>query len=1045
MFKHRLTFLFAFVFLLQAELIRSQGLQPVCQNYNTIDYIEDLEFHSAVEDNRGTIYFATNFGVLIYKGERKSQAKGWDFLLLPEPDIIYSLYFDSRNNRLYVGGETQMGYFELKNYFTGTYTSLNEKRSEEAKNTPVWHINKVNNSIVFHTVKALLVYENGNLKSIPAPAESIFHNVFEIEKGKLLINTITKGWYVFDGKLSPLKGSEQLPQDKCYGVLPSLEPEHWQFFYRNEGVFKAGINDKSISGIEKISTPAFDKFLSETQLYAVQYSARSQYLVLATLNKGAFIVSTNRSHTTEMLDLGNIVSETSASTNIKSAMGLFFDKQKNTWILGKTNLSIVPSDLSMFFNELAGVTVLDMCTTRNETLIATENGLFKLSNEFHTAKALSKISEEVYKKIESKGDSVFCLRDFGLNIYTRQKMTLGASELFLNDFCITDKDMLIATESGLISSGKGKIVLEKENILQVVEWNNNYYVISEEQGVKVLDNTLKVTTTIPYNKHFKTLNLARLFVYNSSIILRNVDNTFKLENNTFVPLDPDDARKVWAHGAISLPPTNDQTEKGKPMEFTFEYDGQNNTYLYLTTTNETYLANSFKSSVEINDIVSAGSSYLVGTKSGLFLSPLYITGKPEEKVHIFNFVADSIQYELESEIFIPYNKSKNIDVFFSLSGFYNKADNTSYKYRLIGYDSLWKDNYLTRLQFSHLPPGNYTLEIKANYGNALETPTSYIQFIIGKPWWQTWWAIALLVLSTILLIYAIVQLSIYRLKKSKIKLEKIVTERTLEIATQKNEIEHKNKEITDSINYAKRIQSALLTDENYLQETFPNAFVLYIPKDIVSGDYYWFNNINGIECIVVADCTGHGVPGAFMSMLGVAKLNEIKAENIHQPDRMLNRLNRLIFETLGQGKPNTDSRDGMDMSIITIDRQNNRLQYAGANRNLIIVNRENKTHEEIKPTKLPVGGSQYGPDRDYEMHSLPIQKGYSYFLSTDGYADQFGGPNGKKFMTKKLNELYIQVSSASSQEQKQILTDTYLAWKQNVEQVDDVCIFGISF
>ncbi|HEY1038149.1 MAG TPA: hypothetical protein VGF30_02015, partial [Bacteroidia bacterium] len=354
--KGNLKVIFVFIFLLGFVYGHAQNLQPVCQNFNTTDYIEDQEFHCGVADNRGTVYFGTNFGVLVYKGERKAKAKGWDFLLLPDADIIYSLYLDTVQNRLYVGGEKELGYFELSNYYTGKYVSLNHLRSGEIKNTQVWHINSVNGKLVFHTIKGLLVYDNNKFEILPAPADAIFHNVFEYQPGKLLINTITKGWHVYDGKLTALKGSELLPQDKCYGVLGSMQPEHYLLFYRNSGVYNVWLQDKSISNVKKVSSDSFDQFLSETQVYSTIYSGRIDYLLLGTLNKGTFIVKNTEIPGPEYFDTKNIISETSPATNIKSTLGFFADKKKNVWVLGKTNLSILPADISMYYSELAGVT-----------------------------------------------------------------------------------------------------------------------------------------------------------------------------------------------------------------------------------------------------------------------------------------------------------------------------------------------------------------------------------------------------------------------------------------------------------------------------------------------------------------------------------------------------------------------------------------------------------------------------------------------------------------------------------------------------------------
>lgn len=270
-------------------------------------------------------------------------------------------------------------------------------------------------------------------------------------------------------------------------------------------------------------------------------------------------------------------------------------------------------------------------------------------------------------------------------------------------------------------------------------------------------------------------------------------------------------------------------------------------------------------------------------------------------------------------------------------------------------------------------------------------------------------------------------------------LEQQVMERTLEIMEQKEVIEEKNKEILDSIHYAKRLQEAILPDPALLSQVFPQNFILYYPKDIVAGDFYWF--LNGAKPVVVcADCTGHGVSGALMSMLGMSLLNQIvEANGILEPDAILNRLHRSVIEALRQRE--SESNEGMDIAVCVFDETKKKLRYSGANRPLWLVrNRELIT---LHPDKMPVGGLQFADRPPFTMHELELIPGDRIFLFTDGYADQFGGLHGKKLMTKNLKDLLIAHAEQPVEIQSRMLHDHFYSWKGDQEQVDDVLLMGI--
>lgn len=266
--------------------------------------------------------------------------------------------------------------------------------------------------------------------------------------------------------------------------------------------------------------------------------------------------------------------------------------------------------------------------------------------------------------------------------------------------------------------------------------------------------------------------------------------------------------------------------------------------------------------------------------------------------------------------------------------------------------------------------------------------------------------------------------------------------RTAEVVKQKEIIEEKNKHITDSIIYAKRIQEAILPPEEVFCNYLHNSFVLYKPKDIVSGDFYWIERKENKILFAVVDCTGHGVPGAFMSIIGFNGLNQIVNEyNITQPAEILNQLNLIITNTLRQREEDSKIRDGMDMSICCIDLENNRLEFAGANNPIFIV-RNNKVIE-VTADHHPIGNFIGEDQFRFTNHEITLFANDRIYLSSDGYADQFGGPHGKKLKYTQFRDILLSNHHRPMLEQKQLLDKLFEEWRGELEQIDDVCVIGV--
>jgi serine phosphatase RsbU (regulator of sigma subunit) len=262
------------------------------------------------------------------------------------------------------------------------------------------------------------------------------------------------------------------------------------------------------------------------------------------------------------------------------------------------------------------------------------------------------------------------------------------------------------------------------------------------------------------------------------------------------------------------------------------------------------------------------------------------------------------------------------------------------------------------------------------------------------------------------------------------------------VVSQMSTITHQKKELTDSIEYAYRIQCALLPPEHYLNQCLPNSFILYMPKDVVSGDFFFVEQANGYTVVAAVDCTGHGVPGAMMSVIGYNLLNQaVKINRITRPSDILGFLDVGVTEILRQAHNESGVKDGMDLSVVSIDNQMRTFEYAGAYNSIYYIH--NKELIEVKADKFPIGVNEDEVGDVYTNNGLPVSKGDMVYLFSDGYADQFGGPKGKKLKYKQLEEILIQVCDEPVDVQKQYLKKRFLDWKGNEEQVDDILVIGI--
>jgi serine phosphatase RsbU (regulator of sigma subunit) len=382
-----------------------------------------------------------------------------------------------------------------------------------------------------------------------------------------------------------------------------------------------------------------------------------------------------------------------------------------------------------------------------------------------------------------------------------------------------------------------------------------------------------------------------------------------------------------------------------------------------------------------------------------------------------------------------------------------------YRYMLSGYDKDWSPvTDKTTAVFGNIFEGTYTFSVKASSPDGVWSEPLTYRFKVLPPWYRTWLMYFVYAVVLISGLYTFYRWRVARLKKENLLLEEKVKLRTIElqqanteiqaqrdlVTKQKDHIEEIHKEVTDSIHYAKRLQTSALPNLKELRERFTDLFILFKPKDVVSGDFYWFAVSGDRIIFTVADCTGHGVPGAFMSMLGISLLKEIVIKGeMTRPDLILNLLRDEIIKALGQTGLSGEQKDGMDISLCSVNITTLELQWSGANLPCLIV--RDGDMSELKGDKMPI--AIYEKMDSFTLQEFKLQKNDIIYLSGDGYHDQFGGPHNKKFMSKRFKELLLSISNMPMEKQKEILNDKIENWETGYEtkyqQTDDITVMGL--
>jgi len=1113
---------FAFSFPIHSQ-VNQNGI-PLIKNYSPDEYRAHSQNWSIVQDKRGLMYFANNFGLLQYDGAN------WKLYINEISSELRSLAVDDYGT-IYYGGAQDFGIMVPDSIGNLEYKSIYKiYNSGEADFNLIWNIKIVggfaffqSNEKIFRVKVPINLSKTENIKNkiTVFEPEKAFHWSFNVYN-KLYVREFEKGLLVLDGdKLKLVPGGEVFANERVYAMLPYQNGKI--LICSREGglyIFDPEATSKAITKFECSANP----LLIESQIYGGVELPNYNYAI-STLNSGVIIIDKS----------GNIIEQ----LNVKSGLpdqqitSIYADNiLGNLWFASNEN-GIFNANFGSPFREwnrkngLNGV-VVDIVRFKNKIYVATGNGVFYLDENKSGLSAFEPIAEIPYESWDLQ---------------------------YFKSVNAKDDELLVATSEGIfeIKDGKGKSIINNGRVFQLLQSsiNPNKVFVGYENGFGSIEfnniskkwNFLGKNDSV--NRSIKSIyekpdGKIYLGTAGSGIIL--LKDLFDkkpliIEKAQGLPLEGSEFKVYQIKDDIVFASQKglflykEKEQKALPyLKFGDQFSGKSiGVSSILKVENEYWLSvytndlNEGESSIkyDITKLKEDGNTYvkedgfakIIPQKLPLALyhdgdfiwvsndKGLYKFDKTTKKdynksfnINIFKVSTEvdtlfegTFYEQRESNVFILLKQSEHLkpeltyennNIVFECSAmFYEQEDKMEYSYRLIGATDKWSNwTNESKKSYTNLAPKHYRFEIRArNIYGAVSNINSY-EFSVLPPWYMTNWAYFLFICTAVLFVWLIVKLNIRRLQLDKIKLEGIIDERTAEIrqknvvleqqkeeitaqrdeieiqkdkvTLQKDQIEEQKKNITDSILYASKIQIALLPPEPVLDELLPEHFILWKPRDIVSGDFYWTSKKNNKTVLVAADCTGHGVPGAFMSMLGISYLNEImnKFEDI-RAGQILDELKASVKTALRQTGKDHETKDGMDMALCIFDFDAMQMEYAGAYNSLLLI-RDNEVFK-FDADRMPIG--IYIKERDnFKNHVIEMKKGDNFYIHSDGYVDQFGGDKGNKLMTRKFKELLLENHKKPSIEQKIALEEFLIEWTshkneigETYKQLDDILIIGV--
>ena len=1028
------------------------------KHYSLKEGLANSQVTAIYQDSKGFIWFSTlGSGISKFDGKAFTNYNQENGL---KSEVVRAITEDKINNRFVIGTMGQGIHF-LKD---DTITKF-EHDAIPAEIFSVFTDKK--GTIWIGAMDGLYFLEKNNKvidfnKSLNIPKGSITHISSDFD-GNLWFNYDEHyGLCKYDGKfVIRFDSTNGLTNGRVLSSFHDSDKNTWVAAF--DGLYLIKHNATNAIKIEGQDLPNY---------YIFDFAEpKKNTLLIATQDRGLLVFDTKTKQVTGKIN---------NKTGLKSALvfRVFTDYENNVWIsnwgdgVAKVNFSgLLKYEENQ---ELKARLVNDIFEFDNKTYLATNNGVFCKENNIITPYKENLVQNSVVQFFKNKTIELYA-KDKELILIKDGKLKKFTSSEFAGiRSIVSDKNGIVYITGwgcGLLKYVDGNFETVKDTVFNHLQYfytsfvdsKNNLWLGSWDGGALKYDGknwsqiglngelpSTKVTSfaeDLEGNIIIGTLGGGIAYFKDDKPVVFN--SKIGLPSNTVYSLAVDSENKLYVgmQGVISVIDLKTNEMLSLNAVTGFDGDCMYNSVLY--TQNQIWF----------------GTNNYLWTINNQFNYPL----NKNLRIYLENCKVNYQTIDSNHDNIFGYKQNKFSFTFFTTQVYDNQ--NVKYSYRLLGSDSVFSpltsNNEVT---FHELKHGNYKFEVKACLNNECSDVLATYSFTISPPFWLKWWFWLLVFVFTLITIKFYINYRERKLIEKQKELEDIVEIRTKEIVEQKKIVENKNIEITDSIHYAQKIQSALLPNEEVFKSVLPDSFILFKPKDIVSGDFYWLSDREDFIYYATADCTGHGVPGGFMSMLGTALLNEIVDERkVLDCGEVLNLMREKIMLALKQAG-DSESKDGMDMVLIRIDKNSLEMQYAAANNSFYIVQRRETgdmrqsinlskeiqdlrqevshltTHishlEELPCDKMPVG-VYYSELKPFRTFNYQLEKGDIIYTYTDGYADQFGGLKEKKYTYKRLREKLLEISELPLEEQKEILAKEFEKWQGNLEQIDDVCLIGV--